>query len=69
MGDDNAGWVCAMGNYGYGKRNERGEQLLEFATSHNLFICNTVFQQKASQKWTWESLDGLHKNMIDLIII
>ncbi|CAF2515297.1 unnamed protein product [Rotaria sp. Silwood2] len=69
VGDDNAGWECAMGKYGYGKRNERGEQLLEFATSHNLFICNTAFQQKASRKWTWESPNGLHKNMIDLILI
>ncbi|CAF1556205.1 unnamed protein product, partial [Rotaria sordida] len=55
VGDDSPGWECAMGKYGYGKRNERCEQLLEFATSHNLFICNTAFQQKASRKWTWES--------------
>ncbi|CAF1329573.1 unnamed protein product [Adineta ricciae] len=69
VGDDNAGWEHAMGKHGYGKRNERGEQLLEFATSHNLFICNTAFQQKPNRKWTWESPDGIHKNMIDLILI
>ncbi|CAF1270699.1 unnamed protein product [Adineta ricciae] len=69
VGDDNTGWETAMGRYGYGTRNERGENLLEFATLHNLFICNTRFQQKPIHKWTWESPDGIHKNMIDLIII
>ena len=69
VGENNTGWECVMGKYGYGTRNERGEQLLEFATSHNLFICNTAFQQKPSRKWTWESPDGIHKNMIDLILI
>ncbi|CAF1621865.1 unnamed protein product, partial [Adineta ricciae] len=69
VGDDNRGWEGVMGKYGYGQRNERGEQLLEFATSHNLFICNTAFQQKPNRKWTWESPDGIHKNMIDLILV
>ena len=69
VGKDNIGWESVMGRYGYGTRNERGEHLLEFATLHNLFICNTRFQQKPIRKWTWESPDGEHKNMIDLIII
>src|SRR4051812_37231826 len=58
-----------MGRYGYGDRNERGERLLEFATVHNLYICNTRYEQKPSRKWTWASPDGIHKNMIDLILI
>ena len=69
VGNDNSGWEFAMGRYGYGQRNERGEKLLEFAKLHDLFICNTRFQQKSKRKWTWESPDGLHKNMIDFIII
>ncbi|CAF3402770.1 unnamed protein product [Rotaria sp. Silwood1] len=69
VGNDNTGWEAVMGRYGYGTRNERGEHLLEFATLHNLFICNTRFQQKPIRKWTWESPDGIHKNMIDLIMI
>ena len=58
-----------MGRYGYGDRNEHGERLLEFATAHNLYVCNSRFQQKPSRKWTWASPDGIHKNMIDLILI
>ena len=69
IGDDNRDWKSAMGKYGYGDRNERGERLLEFATLHNFFICNTRFQQKSNRKWTWASPDGIHKNMIDLILI
>ncbi|CAM4977717.1 unnamed protein product [Rotaria socialis] len=69
VGTDNTGWESVMGRYGYGSRNERGERLLEFAAEHNLFICNTRFQQKLNRKWTWDSPDGIHKNMIDLVIV
>ncbi|CAF3366853.1 unnamed protein product [Rotaria sp. Silwood2] len=69
VGTDNTGWESVMGRYGYGSRNERGERLLEFAAEHNLFICNTRFQQTSNRKWTWESPDGIHKNMIDLVIV
>ena len=69
VGNDNTDWKSAMGRYGYGDRNERGERLLEFATIHNLYICNTRFQQKSNRKWTWASPDGIHRNMIDLILI
>ena len=58
-----------MGRYGYGRRNERGERLLQFATANNFYVCNTRFQKKSSRKWTWTSSDGIHKNMIDLVLI
>jgi len=69
IGSNNADWKSVMGQYGYGERNERGERLLEFATAHNFYICNTRFQHKPNRKWTWASPDGIHKNMIDLILI
>ena len=69
VGHDNTDWTTVMGKYGYGDRNERGERLLEFATIHNLYICNTRFEQKPNRKWTWASPDGIHRNMIDLILI
>ena len=68
VGNDNTEWKFTMGRYGYGDRNEPGERLLEFATVHNLYVCNTRFQQKPSRKWTWASPAGIHKNMIDLIL-
>ena len=69
IGSDNTDWKSVMGRYGYGDRNERGERLLEFATIHSMYICNTRFEQKPQRKWTWASPDGVHKNMIDLILI
>ncbi|CAF4177383.1 unnamed protein product [Rotaria magnacalcarata] len=69
VGSDNTNWENTMGKYGYGDRNERGERLLEFAALHNFYICNTRFQQKPNRKWTWISPNGVHKNMIDLILI
>ncbi|CAF1081345.1 unnamed protein product [Adineta ricciae] len=69
IGSDNSDWKPVMGRYGYGDRNERGERLLEFATAHNLYVCNSRFQHKSDRKWTWASPDGVHKNMIDLILI
>ncbi|CAF4292942.1 unnamed protein product [Rotaria magnacalcarata] len=50
IGSDNIHWESVMGRYGYGDRNERGDRLLEFAALHNLYICNTRFQQKANRK-------------------
>ncbi|CAF2053541.1 unnamed protein product [Rotaria magnacalcarata] len=49
VGSDNADWKRVMGRYEYGDRNERGERLLEFATAHNLYICNTRFEQNHSE--------------------
>jgi hypothetical protein len=69
IGEDNTDWEAVMGKYGYGDRNERGERLLEFATAHNLFVCNTRFEQKPNRKWTWAAPNGIHRNMIDLILI
>ncbi|CAF2091543.1 unnamed protein product [Rotaria magnacalcarata] len=69
IGNDNTDWKSVMGKYGYGDRNERGERLLEFAIVHDLYVCNTKFQHKPNRKWNWASPDGIHKNMIDLILI
>ena len=69
IGVDNTGWQQVMGRYGYGNRNERGEELLEFATKLDLYVCNTRFQQKDCRKWTWLSPGERVKNMIDLILI
>ncbi|CAF3342873.1 unnamed protein product [Rotaria socialis] len=69
IGNDNTNWKSVMGKYGYGDRNECRQRLLQFATLHNFSICNTRFQHKSNRKWTWASLDGMHKNMIDLILV
>ena len=42
----------ATGCFGLGQRNERGDTLVEWATSKNFMIMNTQFQKKAGGRWT-----------------
>lgn len=48
-----------IGNYGLGKRNERGEMLVHFLKSQNLYAMNTFYKKKPQNKWTWRHPDGL----------
>ena len=70
-----------MGAFGIGKRNERGDRLIEFAEEHNLIIANTLFQnkkqtnKKQTQKqnsnnrhWIWDSPDGETRKQIDFTL-
>ena len=58
----------ATGCFGLGQRNERGDTLVEWATSNNFKIMNTQFQKTAGRRWTWRSPDGNTKNEIDYIM-
>ena len=58
----------ATGCFGLGHLNERGDTLVEWATSKNLKIMNSQFQKKAGRRWTWRSPDGNTKNEIDYIM-
>ncbi|XP_022821436.1 uncharacterized protein LOC111352944 [Spodoptera litura] len=57
-----------LGQYGLGQRNERGEQLLEYAFEYGLAIINTYFKKRPSRRWTWKSPDESVKNEIDYIM-
>lgn len=57
----------AVGHHGLGERNERGNTLIDFLHSKNLFAMNTFFQKNDNKKWTWMGPDGRTKNAIDFI--
>ncbi|CAG4944708.1 unnamed protein product [Colias eurytheme] len=57
-----------MGRYGYGQRNQRGQQLIDYAIEHQLCIMNTFFKKKQNRKWTWMSPNQKVKNEIDFIM-
>ena len=57
----------AVGKFGYGERNERGDTLVEFAEHNNLFLMNSFYKKKVSRKWTWKGPNGI-KNEIDFIL-
>lgn len=56
----------AVGEYGIGERNERGDRLIEFAESLKLYITNSFFKKSVNRKWTWSH--GETKNEIDFIL-
>lgn len=73
MGDFNAkvGWrrkERCMGIYGYGKRNERGERLVEFVEGMNYRILNSFFKKNEEDRWTWLAPNGNYMNEIDFIL-
>jgi len=64
MGDFNAkvGTKQSSGtkvrNFGFDKRNRRGEKLVEFSETSRLFISNTFFKKPPQRKWTWKGPTG-----------
>uniref|UniRef100_A0A8D8YBX5 Craniofacial development protein 2 n=1 Tax=Cacopsylla melanoneura TaxID=428564 RepID=A0A8D8YBX5_9HEMI len=57
------------GNYGYGRRNDRGDRLIEFCKEKELFIANTLFEQPMNRRYTWTKPGGLDTYQLDYIMI
>lgn len=47
-----------MGSNNFGRRNKRGEELINFCSEENLKIVNTFFNDVEERKWTWKSPRG-----------
>ncbi|XP_063391819.1 uncharacterized protein LOC134677313 [Cydia fagiglandana] len=62
-----------VGKFGLGKRNDRGNRLVEFCSENNLVITNTWFQHPARRLYTWRSPadkpSHVVRNQIDYIMI
>lgn len=57
------------GKFGLGRRNERGEMLVDWARNNNMIIGNTWCHQHPRRLWTWKSPDNKTRNQIDYIMI
>ncbi|XP_056641545.1 craniofacial development protein 2-like [Diorhabda sublineata] len=57
-----------VGQFGLGKRNERGTMLANFLEKEQLYIMNTFFKKRPHKKWTWANPDGITKNEIDYVL-
>ena len=51
-----------------GKRNSRGEMMVQFAASKSLTTTSTLFKKSKKRKLTWRSLNGQVMNEIDYIL-
>ena len=74
MGDFNAKigkgtYQHIVGNFGLGKRNTRGDRLVQFCLEHDLVIANTYFQNPKRLLYTWKSPGDVSRNQIDYILI
>lgn len=57
------------GAYGLGRRNERGECLLEFCAKYNLIITNTCFNHHRRKIYTWKMPEDIKRYQIDNIMV
>ncbi|XP_037804046.1 craniofacial development protein 2-like [Penaeus monodon] len=46
-----------VGPFGYGTRKERGDDLVNFATTNNFKITNTFYKKKQNRRWTWRNYE------------
>jgi hypothetical protein len=55
VGADSDGYEGVHGGLSFGKRNEDGERILEFADALELVVCNTQFQKEKNKLVTYKS--------------
>jgi hypothetical protein len=65
VGATNVGFEQVHGGFGYGSRNQEGEDVLNFALAYDLLIANTLFRKKESHLVTFRS--GQHSSQINFI--
>lgn len=59
----------AVGNFGLGVRNERGDRFVEWCESWEQIIMNTYFRHHPRHLYTWKSPGDRVRNQIDYITI
>lgn len=68
VGKREKGEKSTIGEYGYGKRNERGWRLVRYCQEYNLKIINGYFKKRMGKRWTWQAPNQEFKSTIDYII-
>ena len=67
VGEHAEGYEEAHGGFGFGKRNEEGERILEFCEAMELKVLNTWDRKEERKRITFES--GEVRSMIDYILV
>jgi hypothetical protein len=55
VGATSVGYERVHGGFGYGSRNEGGEDVLNFALAYDLLLANTLFRKRESHLVTFHS--------------
>ncbi|XP_026482140.1 craniofacial development protein 2-like [Ctenocephalides felis] len=58
-----------VGKYGLGRRNDRGNMLINFCRRNNLMIASTWFKKRKTKLYTWKSPGHSERYQIDYIIV
>ena len=58
-----------VGKYGHGRRNERGEKLVEFCKEKKLMVTNTWFEQENRRRYTWKQPGDTNRYQLDYILV
>jgi hypothetical protein len=66
VGTSNTGFERVHGGFGYGIRNQEGEDVLSFALAYDMVVANTLFRKRESHLVTFSS--GLHSSQIDFVL-
>ncbi|XP_061359419.1 uncharacterized protein LOC133303515 [Gastrolobium bilobum] len=66
VGKSNRGFDRIHGGFGYGTRNETGEDILNVALAYDLMLVNTFFQKRESHLITFHS--GHNRSQIDFFL-
>ena len=58
-----------VGRFGLGKRNERGEKLVEFCKRRKLAVSNTWYDQPKRRRYTWKRPGDTGRFQLDYIMV
>ncbi|PWZ33556.1 Craniofacial development protein 2 [Zea mays] len=67
VGTSSTSFEGVHGGFGFGTRNQEGEEILNFALAYDMFIANTFFRKRTSHLVTFSS--GQHTSQIDFVLL
>ncbi|PWZ30868.1 Coiled-coil domain-containing protein SCD2 [Zea mays] len=67
VGTSSTSFEGVHGGFGFGTRNQEGEEILNFALAYDMFIANSFFRKRTSHLVTFSS--GQHTSQIDFVLL